>query len=151
MVSREDKIKNYHLEFDGLVEACNGWLVSQCQNRTEQQPNFEHASIPQINIWFACKPPLNRVVEYSAFQQTIPSVLECRHPLDSRDDLTSTQKILFCLLLIVKGLKVRLEQLIISARGNTSAEQAIKALAQQKYEFLRESYVSCALKAEKIN
>ncbi len=113
MVSREDKIKNYHLEFDGLVEACNGWLVSQ-------------------------------------FQQTIPSVLECRHPLDSRDDLTSTQKEIVVSASDYKRIESKLEQLVIF-EGDTSAGETIKALAQQRYEHLRDSYVSCALKAEKIN
>ncbi|MBI2102950.1 DNA alkylation repair protein [Candidatus Woesearchaeota archaeon] len=40
-----------------------------CQNRQGGPlPNFEHASIPQINQWFARKPPLKRGVEYSAFK-----------------------------------------------------------------------------------
>ena len=33
------------------------------------QPNFEHARIPHIDKWFACKPPLYRVVEFSAFKK----------------------------------------------------------------------------------
>ena len=56
-----------------------------------------------------------------------------------------------------KRIESKLEQLVISsqrdtsAQQDTSAEQAIKALAQQRYEHLRDSYVSCALKAEKMN
>jgi len=32
-----------------------------------RQKSNRFFSVPQINKWFACKPPLNRVVEYSAF------------------------------------------------------------------------------------
>ena len=87
----------------------------------------------------------------SQSRQTIKLVPEYRHPLYSRNDLTSAQKDAVALASDCKRIESRLEQLVISAQGNASAEQAVKVLVQQRYEFLRASYVSCTLRTENFN